>query len=514
MRNNVIIAYLRKLPVYSIVTFLCSMILCSLLLAAAAHNRYHIARAASEQLMIEKSGQINDAMLELLTELRIISYILAHNYCTDADIILLASALTDNPSVLSIKIAPNGIISYVYPKEGNEPLIGLDFFEYNPGFSYETINLAEMAKESRDVVLGGPFMVPQAEQHMIGKFPVYISEPCVADYFWGIIGMMIYYPQVLYNSGLHQLSEDGISCAIWRIYPDNNEVQMLYDSGFGTTYTDLPFYIANASWNFRIWDYHSRYTPLEIGIAVIASILISVLLAAFVKKRYELKKLHSQNLLERHIIAMKLLVSSLEKQDHTAQEEKKRWALFRHDIRHFHKMMLTCINNGDTEGMRKLIDEIDTGISKIENVITLQVIVGHRLVDGVLCHFMDAGKELGIDVTVQMQKIEHTSVNMTELAVTLSNSLENAVNACKKMPEGEQRAIKVIGVQYEKHYLIEISNTCPYAVEFDPDTGLPHSSEDGGGFGTQSIAYFAEMNNAHLQLEYKDGWYLMRLLLR
>jgi|GEM_PF-1967409 len=514
-----LIAYLRKMPTSAIIAFLVSMVLCFLLLTVAAYNRYRVERIATELLFLEKSRQINGTILELLARLRIVSFNISQNHCSDTDMLLMLSYLVDDPLILSLKIAPEGRVLLVYPVEGNEALIGLDFFEYNPGYSYQSKNLATMAKETGEIVLGGPFMVAQAGQYMIAKSSVFINSSCGAECFWGIVSMTIYYPQILH-------SDQSIAYTIWRIYPDSNEVQMLFGSeiytiiDFKESYIDIPFYIINADWNFRIWAYHTRYTPLEITIALVASILMSILLAAFVKKRHELKKIHSQNLLEKHMMAMKLLVSSLERQDHSSQEEKKRWALFKHDIRHFNSMMLSYINSGDYEGMLKLMADINTGILKTENITTLQVIVGHRLIDGVLCHFIDIGKELGIDVVVQMQRIERTSVNLTELAVTLSNALENAVNACKKAPEGQQAYIKIIGRQHEEQYLIEIANTCFEKVDFNPSTGFPLRSFEGReafmpeeGFGTQSIAYFAETNNAHLEFEYIDGWFRLRLLI-
>ena len=39
-----------------------------------------------------------------------------------------ASTFVNDPATLNMLVAPNGVIAEVYPLEGNEAVIGLDFF--------------------------------------------------------------------------------------------------------------------------------------------------------------------------------------------------------------------------------------------------------------------------------------------------------------------------------------------------------------------------------------------------
>jgi len=96
----------------------------------------------------------------------------------------------------------------------------------------------------------------------------------------------------------------------------------------------------------------------------------------------------------------------------------------------------------------------------------------------------------------------------------LANSFENAINACKEIPEGRKRAISVTGKHHGNQYFIETANTCKDEVLLDPVSGLPQrGSGKGHGIGTQSILYFAQKHSAILGYEYKDNWLHMRLLI-
>lgn len=87
---------------------------------------------------------------------------------------------------------------------------------------------------------------------------------------------------------------------------------------------------------------------------------------------------------------------------------------------------------------------------------------------------------------------------MTELTVVMANALENAVDACKRLPDDTLRTIRLDGQRRGRQYFLELANTCDGEMAFESDTGRPANYEAGHGLGSQSIAYFARKNNAVL----------------
>lgn len=79
----------------------------------------------------------------------------------------LARLLVDDERVLrNIRAAPDMVIQMMYPIEGNEQAIGLNY-ELHP----EQAEAALRARDTRQLVLAGPVNLVQGGQGFIGRFP-------------------------------------------------------------------------------------------------------------------------------------------------------------------------------------------------------------------------------------------------------------------------------------------------------------------------------------------------------
>ena len=223
------------------------------------------------------------------------------------------------------------------------------------------------------------------------------------------------------------------------------------------------------------------------------------------------KILHTQSELEHNIRVMNLNTVSLEHQNQMALQTSKKMAMFRHDLRHTGQMMLACLDNGEIDEARKLI--YDTGIVISTQKSMIREVTGHKLLDAVLGYFTDYARESDIDILISMERTDGMKADQTEFAVVLSNALENAVKACKKLPDGEPRVIRLDGHKRGGQFFLEIANTYAGEITFDSDSGLPLSKTKGHGLGSQSIAFFAQKHGAELEYSAKDNWFHFRILL-
>ncbi len=96
------------------------------------------------------------------------------------------------PGLVNIAAAPDLVIRYVYPLEGNESALGLD---YNSNPKQRAAALA--VKESGSPVVAGPLQLVQGGTAIIGRFPVYTDSG-----FWGIVSTPVYLDQLLKDSGM------------------------------------------------------------------------------------------------------------------------------------------------------------------------------------------------------------------------------------------------------------------------------------------------------------------------
>ncbi len=111
----------------------------------------------------------------------------------------IASYLLDSDAQLrNVGAAPDLVIRFVYPLEGNESIIGLD---------YRTVPTqraaAEQAVAVRDIVVAGPVNLVQGGEGLIARFPVFIpAEGDAEPVFWGLVSTVLDLQELYRVSGL------------------------------------------------------------------------------------------------------------------------------------------------------------------------------------------------------------------------------------------------------------------------------------------------------------------------
>ncbi len=99
----------------------------------------------------------------------------------------LASRLIDGQLLLrNVAAAPDMVIQLMYPIEGNEQAIGLDYNSIP-----EQRDAALRARNLGDLVLAGPVDLVQGGQGFIGRFPVFVQNSEGAQSFWGVVSAVM-----------------------------------------------------------------------------------------------------------------------------------------------------------------------------------------------------------------------------------------------------------------------------------------------------------------------------------
>lgn len=113
-----------------------------------------------------------------------------------------AKALIQNGRYIrNIGVAEGYVISKVYPLQGNEKAIGLDFRT-----SPEQFKTFERARQSKNVVLAGPLELVQGGQAIIARFPVFEDFPINSQY-WGGVSIVLNVDELFRDAGLLRLLE-------------------------------------------------------------------------------------------------------------------------------------------------------------------------------------------------------------------------------------------------------------------------------------------------------------------
>ncbi|MDP5056274.1 MAG: diguanylate cyclase, partial [Marinomonas hwangdonensis] len=117
----------------------------------------------------------------------------------------------------NLQLAPEGIISQIYPLEGNEAAIGLDIVS-TPRFTTE----AMAAIKSRSIFMIGPVPLVQGGVAVISRSPVLLYRDTQRELFWGFASAVVFLDNLLKTTQLIELEKQGYQYRLTRIETGSN----------------------------------------------------------------------------------------------------------------------------------------------------------------------------------------------------------------------------------------------------------------------------------------------------
>lgn len=274
--------------------FLVSLCLCSLLIGAAIRNRADIEKMAMERLIMEKAMAITEVITTLLFKTQALSALVIDGQGRIENFERVAATIANDPAIKNILIAPDGVVSDVYPRAGNEEVLGYNLL--GPGAGNRE---AAFALEKDQLVFGGPFTLVQGGQALVGRLPVCLPDETGRRRLWGLVSVTLHYPQALEKAGLESLASQGFVYDLWRVNPDDGRRQIIATSRDrpqqpNTRFIEKPLDILNARWHIRISPVYEWYQYRESWMLIIIGLAISGLIAVVVRNNAELKAMHSR----------------------------------------------------------------------------------------------------------------------------------------------------------------------------------------------------------------------------
>ena len=189
----------------------------------------------------------------------------------------LAEKIPNEDGVIkAFELAPEGIVTDIYPKQGNEGAFGLDMLQ-----EHERKKDAILARDSGKYTLGGPYQLKQGGTGALLFNPVYQDNNSEQGEFWGFVILVIDWDRFIGEINLDYLSDADFCYRIWTYDRDSSDRIILAESQ-----SDMPDNILtvectvpNNTWYFDIipsrgWIPRS-YWIMCIAISYIFSLLIA-----------------------------------------------------------------------------------------------------------------------------------------------------------------------------------------------------------------------------------------------
>ncbi len=142
-------------------------------------------------------------------------------------------------------------------------------------------------------------------------------------------------------------------------------------------------------------------------------------------------------------------------------ETEERIRIERHDLRHRLHAVTTMLEKGEYEDAKEYIS---TSTEQLETTVSERWCTNPTL-DAVFSYYFKQAASKGIRIESALAVPNELPVDEIELSIVLANALENAINACEKLPE-EERTLSCRCVN-RPQLMFQISNPFNGEVKMD-----------------------------------------------
>jgi signal transduction histidine kinase len=242
-------------------------------------------------------------------------------------------------------------------------------------------------------------------------------------------------------------------------------------------------------------------------------LLVIITVAAYVSIFYSLKTISREYALKEENLRMQsnqellhLSVTTMANRIGLLDEAQQQSRIAAHDRRHFNNTLIELLERKKTEeAITFLRQQTRTQPTRVRNYCE------NTVINAAVCYYVELAKKKDITTDISLDIPQSLSVNSMELAMVISNLLENAIMACETLENDRSRIIQFT-CRHVGSIILEISNSCDTSVCLD-EHGYPFAKESGHGVGTKSVLAFAQGNGAELLYQIADSTFRVRMLI-
>ena len=200
----------------------------------------------------------------------------------------LAEKIPNEDGVIkAFELAPEGIVTDIYPKQGNEGAFGLDMLQ-----EHERKKDAILARDSGKYTLGGPYQLKQGGTGALLFNPVYQDNNSEQGEFWGFVILVIDWDRFIGEINLDYLSDADFCYRILTYDRGSSDKIILAESqdNMSDNILTVECAVPNNTWYFDImpsegWSPRS-YWIMCIVISYVFSLLIATVFYLISSKKH------------------------------------------------------------------------------------------------------------------------------------------------------------------------------------------------------------------------------------
>ena len=186
----------------------------------------------------------------------------------------LAGYMKANKHVIeAYELAPDGVITMVYPVEGNKEALWLDRLQLS-----ERKETASLAKESGEYTIAGPFELRQGGTGALLYDPIYLEKDGKKQ-FWGFSILVLNWERFVEELQIDKLEEAGYHYNVWKYDTNGDKVSiMVCSDGTDADAIDVACSVPNDIWHFEIKPVNGWFPKYMTFIGIVICVFVAGLL--------------------------------------------------------------------------------------------------------------------------------------------------------------------------------------------------------------------------------------------
>lgn len=216
---------------------------------------------------------------------------------SDAQFAQLSRLMQDEDYIIKThEIAKDGIVSQIYPIQGNENAMGFNVLEDS-----ERKKAALLARDSGEYMIAGPFDLVQGGTGVLLFDPVYQTDAQGNEKFWGFSILVMDWEKFIDKMELDKLEEAGYHYQIWkRGNKDDEQVVIAQCTNFKKDDTlEVACKVPNDTWYFEIIPGNGWIISMQklwgLLISLMTAFIIMIVYLQFRMQRYR-EQIHETEL--------------------------------------------------------------------------------------------------------------------------------------------------------------------------------------------------------------------------
>ena len=188
----------------------------------------------------------------------------------------------------------------------------------------------------------------------------------------------------------------------------------------------------------------------------------------------------------------------------TAIEEARQ---AQHDMRHHLNQISALVETGDLEGLKSYLAKTVSRIPHLD-----MRFCENRAADSIIGYYCTLAKREDIPFRTKLDLPESISIDEIDMCLTLSNLLENALEASLRTVPARRKIEITAYVHANRFLLIEVENA--FDGEVNEKNGVFCSSKrKGNGIGIRSVNHIAEKNGGASMFTHQNGTFSAKVML-